>query len=222
MNIGYIDIASECPLFAGIEKSKTESLLNRLNASERKYKQGEALILQGEKIRYFGIILSGSVTAVRYSSDGSSDIRSRLLSKSVFGEILSSPSAPPSPVNVTANEDLSVLWIRNEMLFQPSILKTYEGVTLIRNFTNLMSGQYFTLERKVRYLTIPSLRARITEYLRDEAGTSSPDEYFTIPFSREILADYLGVNRSALSRELSRMRAEKLIDYNKNKFRMLK
>lgn len=224
MNISlkdYINVLAKCILFRDIKESEIISVTELLCAYAKVCGHNEIIIRQDEIIDKFGIVLKGSVTAIRYTASGNGVVTAKHGISSVFGEILACHSGQPSPVNVTADADSVIMFINYSDIFKENTLKTPCCVTLIKNLASLMAQQYFSLERKLRYLSIQSIRQRITEYLADCCSLNGGSKYtFTIPYDREGMAQYLNINRSALSRELSRMKNENLIDFNKNQFRI--
>ena len=218
----YIKELSECALFANVNENDIISFTEIIGAHTKLCGNGEIIIHQDELLDKFGIVLSGTVTAVRYNTSGGSTVIAKHTASSVFGELLACHSAQPSPVNVVAESDTVIMFISYSELFKDHVLCSKPGVAVFKNLASLMSAQYFRLEKKLRYMSIPSLRDRIIEFLIDCASTNAASDYtFSVPFDREGMAQYLNVNRSALSRELSKMKKEHIIDYNKNSFRFL-
>ena len=159
---------------------------------------------------------------------GGPRLRDRVRGKKNIVVISSDHTRPvPSRLLMTLSDQCAldntvIMFISYSELFKDHVLCSKPGVAVFKNLASLMSAQYFRLEKKLRYMSIPSLRDRIIEFLIDCASANAASDYtFSVPFDREGMAQYLNVNRSALSRELSKMKKEHIIDYNKNSFRFL-
>jgi len=151
-------------------------------------------------------------------------IISRPAKGSVIGDVLSLSPGQKSPVTVTALEPVSALLIPTASLLTPC-QKHCEGHNqLIRNLLDNMSEKYFELHDRFFCVTRPTMREKIMFFLENASGLTvygRRGHVFSVPYNRTSLAEYLNVDRSALSRELSSMKRDGLIDYHKNTFRFL-
>jgi len=211
-------------LFENITTAEKDHLLNCLKTSVRRYKKGECIFREQESISYFGIILSGSVEASKLEMSGKRLIISRPGQGSVFGDVLSLYPERKSPVTVTALEHVSALIIPTTCLLNPCRKHCESHNKLIRNLLNNVSEKYFDLHERFFCVTQPTMREKIIYFLENSSGVTASGRrghIFSIPYNRASLAEYLNVERSALSRELSAMKRDGLIDYHKNTFRLL-
>ncbi|MBO5221893.1 MAG: Crp/Fnr family transcriptional regulator [Clostridia bacterium] len=199
------------PLFAGMTEEEIARQADALRGFRSREEKGNILIREGEKTERCGILLEGTLQGHRVDEDGVLSVVSTLSAGMMFGEILIF-SDQPSPVTLTALTDCRILWLG------PIDLQRTDA-RLIRNLLALIGSEYWALHQKIRYCSIVSLRKRILTFLKDHEAT--PKDPFSVPFDRNGMAAYLNADRSALSRELSRMRGEGLIDYHKNRFRLL-
>ncbi|MBQ7455828.1 MAG: Crp/Fnr family transcriptional regulator [Clostridia bacterium] len=207
-----------CPLFAGLSPQEKEAALRFFGAREKNYPRGAILKAGEEPMRAFGLVLSGRVCVSMQDFDGREMILAMVTAGETFGEALCC-LRQNAPLTVTAPEGARVLWLRCE-----GLLSDADGAlerTLRARFTAMLARRTLRMNDRIQILSRGSIREKLnaffTERARDAGGLS-----FTVPFDRAGMAAYLGVDRSALSRELSRMRGEGLIEYHKNKFTLQK
>ena len=198
----YLPLLQTTTLFAGLSAAELSTLLSRLGASVRSYGKGEALVLAGEPSRRVGIVLSGELEAYRPAPGGD-----------VLGG-----SSLSSPVTVLAAAPCEVLLLPYERLLLSDGSPAHQRV--VQNLVRTISDKYFSLSRRIDLLVMKSLRAKVAAYLLSEAARAH-SLTFSIPFSRIQLSDYLNCDRSDLSRKLSTMQKEGLIDTYRSSFKLL-
>ena len=213
----YLPLLQTTTLFAGLSAAELSTLLSRLGASVRSYGKGEALVLAGEPSRRVGIVLSGELEAYRPAPGGVRIPIARVEPGGVFGDVLGGSSLS-SPVTVLAAAPCEVLLMPYEKLLLPGADPARQRV--LQNLVRTISDKYFLLSRRVDLLVLKSLRAKVCAYLLNESERAG-SLTFSIPFSRVQLADYLNCDRSALSRELSLMQKDGLLDTFKSSFKLL-
>lgn len=207
------------PLFSGMSGEKIRHLLPCLGATVRQFGKGTFLWHEGDTVTHCGIVLQGAVDAVRYGDDGTEELAARQRPGDVFGELLMAAQMP-SPVSLRCAQAAEVLFLPLEGIVGGCEKCCPCHVLLRRNLLQKMGETFFQQRRRTVYLAQPSLRQRILLYLRDmqrQTGSGT----FTIPYNREELATFLGVNRSALSRELGRMQQEGMLEFYRSSFRIL-
>lgn len=212
----YLDIVGKSRLFHNIDRITIPEILQKLSGEFVSFKKGQVLLREHTSTDKLGIILSGSADATHLTLDGRRITAAHLNPSSVYGDALAANKGTLSPVTVTALENnTAVLLIPYEKIFE------YENSILFRNLTSLLADKYFEQHRRIDLMLCPDLRSKILNYLLsfDDAKAG---RVFDVPFNREQLAEYLNANRSALSRELSRMKAEGIIDYHGNSFKLMK
>jgi CRP-like cAMP-binding protein len=166
------------------------------------------------------VLFRSRINAENVSSDGRRTILASHEPGGVFGDVLMSLPEAASPADILAAEDSEVLLIPFEKLMSgcPNCCRAH---TLLReNLLSEIAEKYWTMRRKIGWLSLHSLRGRVARLLLDEAARRRSDT-FSLGCSREELADMLGVNRSALSRELGRMKTEGLLDFYRDSFKLL-
>lgn len=211
------EIILKSVLFKGIERNELASLLSCLNVQKRTYKKGEMVLRAGDKISSVGLLLSGSAHIERFDYWGGRHIVTAILPGEIFGE--SYAASPESIINVSvqADEDLSLLFMNlSKMLHLCSSTCSFHA-RLIDNLVFILALRNLTLNEKLTYVTQHTLRDKILSYLSAES-IRQHSSYFDIPFDRQQLADYLNAERSALSSELSRLKKDGIIDFQKNHF----
>lgn len=213
----HLALLQNTPLFTGLSLEALSALLPRLGASVRHYGRGEALVQAGLPSRSVGILLEGELAAARCAPDGAQVPIVRLLPGGVFGDVLGG-SSMASPVTVTAQSPCTVLLIPYQQLLAPD--GSPEQLLVLHNLLRSISDKYFLLMHRVDLLVLHSLRAKLAAYLLAEAARAGQPT-FTIPFTRAQLAEYLNCDRSALSRELSRMQRDGLLDTYRSSFKLL-
>lgn len=214
-----ITLLSRTNLFAGIAPQQIPPLLESLHPIRRSCTKGEVLLQYGDTCSALGIVLSGHIEAWHPLPDGHRIPAAQMDAGGVFGDILAG-SNRKSPVTVQITTDGEVLFIPYEYLLAFSPICTQAHTQLLQNLMRSISEKYFSLMERLELLTLKSLRAKICAYLLHYAKRANADT-FTVPHSRAAMAEYLACERSALSRELSRMQTEGLIETYKSSFKLL-
>lgn len=210
-------LLGQSELFMGIEQKELEALLDCLKPMRRKYRKGEYVCRAGESIRHMGFILEGSVNIERNDIWGNQSLLGRVEAGEVFGETYACVPGEVLMVDVVAVEACDILF-----LDMGKLLKTCSSACgfhnrLIQNLVGVMAAKNLNLSRKINDTASKSIRGRLLSYLSHQVVKQGAYK-FEIPFNRQQLADYLGVDRSAMSNELGKMQREGLIEYRKNWF----
>ncbi|PHV70806.1 Crp/Fnr family transcriptional regulator [Sporanaerobium hydrogeniformans] len=216
----YLCLLKKVPLFMNIKEEELESLLYCLGAQEKGYINEETLFSLGEQVDRIGIVLEGQVEVVKENILGDRHIIALLSPGQLFGEGIVCTDKRISPVTVRARSHSRVLFIPYEKIVTKCPSSCTYHTSLIKNMLKILGEKNFTLNQKIDYLVLKGLRQRLALYLLDEARKQG-QMAFNIVLNRNELADYLNVCRSAMCRELSRMKQEGLIDYYKNGFKIL-
>lgn len=186
----------------------------------RQYPKNGALISAQERVDWFGILLTGRVQILQQFSSGASSLLENLFPSYVVGLDLICTRSRRSPYCAMAAAPVQVLIFPDEVLMEPGVFSEGERLQLWRNLLTLLAQENMRRHSRLAVLAQRGLRDRILTYLTMQAGRRGTRQ-FQIPFTRDELADYLCVNRSALSHELSLMRQEGLIRFRKNEFTLL-
>ena len=206
-------------LFEGIGQDRLQNLLDDLHARIKRYKKGEWIITEGDAAAEFGLLLSGQGRVFKLDAMGRAVMITTLHEGSEIGVLLAACPGRRSPVSVQTAEDSRVLHIAFDRLVAPC---EDDGVRerLLRNYTRMVAEKGLMLHERLDCLLKPTVREKVLAYLqRMSCEKGSRD--FTVPLDRNAMSEYLNVERSALSRELSRMKRDGLIAYRKNAFKLL-
>lgn len=211
-------IVNSNPLFSGLDDSEFNDALEILKAARTVYKKGDMVHAAGTRFKCFGLVLCGTVQACCDDIDGNRVIMAGVNPGNTFGESLCFLSVEDSPVYVVAAEDSSVL-----MLNPGALIHDNESITidLQRRFTALIASKALAMNNRIQILSKLSLREKVLMFLNEEAGKAMSYD-FDIHMSREDFAAYIASDRSSLSRMLSSLKDEGIIDYSRNWFRILK
>lgn len=207
-------------LFSGFDADELRRVTDCLGMRVRTFARGETLLASGERPRSVTLVLDGTVYASRLDEHGSRDLVAAIGMGEVFGEnVLSEPDGA-SRVTVTGAVPGEVLELGMDKIVDPGGPLCELRSRVVENLLRIMAVRTRRLGAKLELLGTRSLRERIARFLHEEQECAGSPQ-FTIVFSRAELADYLGADRAALSRELARMKAAGLIDYHRNSFAVL-
>ncbi|MBR5267993.1 MAG: Crp/Fnr family transcriptional regulator, partial [Lachnospiraceae bacterium] len=183
------------------------------------YSKGECIAFEEDMVRHIGIVVRGSVHMVKEDVWGNSTIMARMTRGHLFGESAACGNDSMSVVTFQAAENTEVLMIPFERIMSTCCNSCGFHQQVIKNMVILLSNKNHALMEKIEVVSRKTLREKILSYLSQESQRQGR-RYFEIPLGRMELADYLCTDRSALTRELGKMRQEGLIDYDKNMFRL--
>ena len=200
-------VVRDCALFENVCESHCAQLLKTLGASVRSYEEGDLLLRLGDMVSRMGIVVEGMVEIGFYDETGELATVSRIAAGGIFAESIAC-AAKPRIVQATAIDRCRVLWLDVSRLLASDVLSCNDGAaTVVANLVRIVSRKNIFLNQKAQILTQRYVRDRIKLYLKDHLDR----ERLSVPYSRIDLARYLGVNRSALSRELGRLRDEGIV-----------
>ena len=213
-------ILQNCPLFDGIRPEDLPGLLGCLGARSQQAARGQTIFHEGDTTVYIGIVLTGSVQLLREDYYGNRSIMARIGPRELFGESYAFSGAQSLPVSVVADEDSRILLIDSRRVTARCTNACEFHNRLVFNLLQLVSSKNLMLHQKIQITSNRTTREKLMAYLLQQAklqGSSS----FTIPYDRQALADYLEVDRSGLSAEISKLRREGVLLCEKNRFQLL-
>lgn len=213
------EILKQNRLFKNFSEEELAIIYKALHAKVEDYKKGDIIINAHEMVPNFGIVLKGSISVYGIDYDGNVLIMANLMVNQAFGETFSTIKEP-TVVNASCNEDTTILWLDYHHLVKYEM----EEALKIRFMDQLLlhfAYKNFFLTNRMYHLSKKSIREKVCSYLLEEAHRQKTMR-FIIPFNRQRLADYLSVDRSALSAVLSQLQKEKIIKYHRNEFWLLK
>ena len=207
-------------LFQGMTAKELSSCLDSLDAREKKYRKDDLILRAGERTSSIGMVLSGSVTIESNDVWGNCSVLSHVGQNQFFaetyallGEVLL--------VDVRANEDCRILFCNIRNLLEDSKKSSPWKEKLLKNILIISSQKNLVLSGRSFHTSPKSYRGRLLSYLNAIALQTSSRE-FDIPFNRQQLADYLNLERTNMSKELSHMKDDGLIEYRKSHFKLIK
>lgn len=204
-------------LFRGTTEAQAETMLQCLGSYTKKYEKGEIIYRVGEVIESMGMVLSGSVHIENNDVWGNKSILGLVDTGQIFAETYACIPGEPLMVNVTAAEKTQVLFLNTSRLLQTCPQSCVHHNKLIKNLLQITAQKNLVLSRRILHTSAKSIRGRLLSYFSEQV-IQNGNYQFTIPFNRQQLADYLSVDRSALSGELSKMQREGILTYKKNAF----
>lgn len=207
----YFEILFQCPLFADIKQSDLKAMMGCLNGKTTEVPKGNPVFLEGDPARYVGVVLSGTVQVVREDYYGNRSIMAVLQPGELFAEAFSCAGLATMPVSVIAVTDSEVLLLDCRRVFTSCSNACHYHSLLMKNLLQGMAQKNLALTRKIRYMSQKTTKEKLMAYLLDQAKQQGSKE-FVIPHNRQSLADYLGVERSAMSVEISKLKKSGQID----------
>lgn len=211
----YQKIICRNPLFSGMTDGELKESVALMGGNIREYEKGELLHQPWSGFSGFGLVLSGVVQACCDDYDGNRMIMAEVLPGVTFGESLYFLQVTDSPVYIYASEDAAVLWLFLDHLYRGSTEPRVQEME--KRFTALIASRAIGMNNRIQVLSKITIRDKLLVYfsqMSESAGCTT----FTVPLNREDMATYIGTNRTALSRELSKMKQEGIIEYRKNVF----
>lgn len=216
----YYGILKKCTLFAGIAEQDLTALLTCLRANQKVVKRDESIFFTGSRAEYIGIVLEGSVYIHKEDCWGNRSILTVVQAGELFGEAFACAESDSIPISASARENSRILLIDCKRLMTNCSSVCSFHTNMVRNLLRIIAKKNIQITKKAELLAKKSVRDKVLQYL-SECALAEGRSSFSIPFNRQELADYLSVERSALSNTLGKMRDEGIIKFEKNKFSLL-
>jgi CRP-like cAMP-binding protein len=216
---GNMEILRKVKLFEAID-DRLEDMLQCLGSEEKKYDRGEIILMTGQPVTAVGVILSGEVQIIQEDYYGNRSILTELKPGHIFGEAFASAGVKESPVTILAKSNCTILFLGIERIITTCPNSCVFHSQLIENLLKILARKNMLLSSKNQLLSQRTIRDKVLSYLGLQAEKKG-NLAFEIPFSRNELADFLCVDRSALSRVLSQLKKEGVIDYHNQHFKLL-
>lgn len=213
----FFDTITRSPIFGGVSADETEALLKCLEAKPSEYEKGSYILRSGDSTGSVGLVLKGRVMIVQEDFWGNRNLMAGIAPGQIFAE--SYACTPGSVLNVSAVADspCAVLWLDVKRVLTTCPSGCAHHNKMIRNLLSEIAGKNLRMSEKLSHMGKRTTKEKLLSYLSAEAIKNGKGE-FDIPFSRQQLADYLTVERSAMSAELGKLRDEGLIEFDKNHF----
>ena len=204
-------------IFSGISEEETEKMLHCLEVRPETFQKDEYILRAGDLVEAFGVVITGKVLIIQEDFWGNRNILAAVGAGHCFAETFACSPGAVLNVSVMAQTNVQVLFLSVKRILTTCPSTCSHHSRMIRNLLSELAEKNLRLNEKITHLGQRSRRAKILSYLSAEAQRHGSAE-FDIAFSRQQLADYLSVDRSGLSMELSRMQEEGLLEYRKNHF----
>ena len=217
----YFEILSRCPLFSGISRQELSEMLRCLEGRILPVSKGSPVFLEGDPAKYVGVVLSGSVQVIRDDFYGNRSVLTAVPPGGLFGEAFACAGLETLPVSVMAAQNSTVLLLDCKKVLSGCSSACAFHSRLIQNLLRGISQKNLILTRKIRCMSRKTTREKLMEYLLEQAKQQGSAE-FVIPYDRQSLADYLGVERSAMSAEIGKLKREGILDCRGSFFRIKK
>ena len=213
----FFSVIRSSLLFSGISEQEFSSMQTCLKAENKNFPKGAFVLRAGDTVGSIGIVLSGSVLIIQEDIWGNWNILSKAGPGQTFAAVYACALGSRLNVSVIAETPVTVMFLNVKRILNvcPSACSHHSRV--IRNLLSELAEKNLRFNEKLTHMGQRTTRAKIMSYLSAEAQRLGKYE-FDIPFSRQQLADYLGVERSGLSLELGKMKKDGLLDYHKNHF----
>ena len=214
-----VEILRKVKLFDAID-DKLEDMLQCLGSEEKKYDRGEIILMTGQPVTSVGVVLSGEVQIIQEDYYGNRSILTKLKPGHIFGEAFASAGIRESPVTILAKSNCRIMFLAIERIISTCPNSCIFHSQLMENLLKILARKNILLSSKNQLLSQRTIRDKVLSYLGLQAEKKGSLE-FEIPFSRNELADFLCVDRSALSRVLSQLKKDGTIEYQNQHFRLL-
>ena len=216
----YFSILKQCELFGNIEEKDMCAMLACLGARVLSVDKGEMIFQEGQAAKYIGIVLSGAAQIVQDDFYGNRSILANITPSRLFGEAFACADVDSLPISVLASEDSEILLINCQRITNTCCHSCGFHKQMIYNLLRAVATKNLMLHQKIEITSKRTTREKLMAYLTSQAKLHHSN-CFTIPYDRQALADYLGVERSAMSAEISRLRKDGIIDCHKCDFKIL-
>ena len=209
------ETVKECTIFKNFSIDEIIEIFSVISFYEKDYKKNDIILAENTKVEYFGIITNGKIALSNFDYFGNRNILNVFEKGDSFAEALVSLEIQ-IPHEVISLTDSSIVWIEYK-----SLSKSLYYQKILNNLLNIISTKNLILNKKLQILSKRTTREKILEYLSNQKKALSLDSNFEINLNRNEMADYLAEDRSNLSRELGKLKKEGIIDFKKNKFKLL-
>lgn len=216
----FYPILEKNALFEGITPEKIPAVLTCLQARIKNYKKDEFICMEGDRAGFIGIVLAGQIQVFHDDYNGNRNLTASFGAGSLFAEAFACAGIPAMPVSILSYTDCAILFVDAELLLLHDSDDCGFHAQITANLLKIMARKNMLLNQKLGYISHKTTAEKLMAFLNDQAKLHQSSE-FTIPYDRQGLADYLGVERSAMCAELSKLQKNGLLITRKNYFKLL-
>lgn len=217
----HFDVLRKCPLFQTITDDDLFKMLDCLGTKVVSFSPKETILSEGEAVKYIGIVLSGSAQIIQIDYFGNRSIVASIAPSELFGESFACAGIAAMPVNVVATEEAEIMLIDHIRITQPCSDACKFHRQMIDNLLKIVAVKNLAFHQKIEITSKRTTREKLLTYLLVQAKKTNGNR-FEIPYDRQELADYLGVDRSGLSVEIGKLRREGVINCSRSRFELLR
>ena len=217
----FFDLMLSTPLFCGMDKSELSSVLGCLEAQKVDFSKGAPVFMEGDAAGMIGMVLHGSVLIVREDFYGNRSLIAHAEKGDLFAEAFACAGIPFMPVSAYANQDSTLLMMDHSKMMTVCSNSCPFHNLLVKNLLQISARKNLALSSKIHFMSQKTTKEKLLAYLSEQAKVNNSTE-FTIALDRQALADYLGVERSAMSTELGKLKKEGKIDFKGPHFKILR
>ena len=206
----------KCSIFKGMKNEYIENIIGNINYKIVNYNKGDIIAIEDSECPHIGIVLNGSIEIQRIYESGRSLTVQRFTEGSIFGEAIVFSEMKTYPATIISSSKSRIMFIKNEDIIE---LCSNDKIFL-GNFMKLLSEKILMLNRKVKTISLCSIRQKIANFILEQVKIQK-SERIKLNINKKELAEYLGVQRPSLSRELINMQDDGILEYDKNEFHVL-
>ena len=216
----WLPLLAKTQLFAGLQAEQISALLPCLQIHSRQFDKGDLICLAGSGQDVVGLVLAGSVVVQKEDQAGNRTVIDVLAAGDLFGEVGAFAGDGRWPGTVLAASSGEVMFIPTGRITEQCCQACVHHQSIVRNMLQVLAGKAMSMNRQISFMKRKGMREKLAAYLLDQYRQSGSKTFHTST-NREALADYLGVSRPSMSRELGRLKADGLIDYLKSSYTVL-
>lgn len=216
----FLNLLKKCPLFLDVTEESIIPMLECLEAKMDIFNKNFTILSEGTPAKYIGIVLSGSVRITRTDYYGNRSILGNICEGELFSEAFACIQMTSMPVSVIANEKSEIIFIDCSHILHTCQKDCPHHQQLVYNLMKVLASKTVMFQQKIEIISKRTTREKLLTYLTICAKKNNKNS-FKIPFNRQELADYLEVDRSGLSAEISKLRKENILECNRNYFKLL-
>lgn len=216
----WIEVISKTELFSNINDDELLAMLYCLQPEVKEYKKDEIIALEGHEIKGIGVVLAGNLIVSKDYFDGTRIIMNKMNIGDMFGEIAAFSEKKVWPATVIALQDCAIMFVPPEKIIGTCHNACLSHRSLILNMLKIVSNKAIILNKKIEYLSIKSIREKICKFLLEQYKKQKSLTMY-LNMNRNEMSDFLNISRPSLSREMSLMKTEGIIDYYRSSFKIL-
>ncbi len=216
----YYKILEKNPLFDDIDDYSIDQLLGCLQPKVKTYEKNEFIAFAGDEFTSIGVVLEGQVTVIKENASGNKVMMSLLDPGDMFGEMIAFSNFSKWPATVQTTKNATIMFMEKSAIVGDCPKMCTWHKSLIQNMLKIVSNRALMLNKKVEYLSIKSMRGKLSNFFLEEYKKSK-SQVLDLSMNRNELADFLNVSRPSMSREMGKLKEEGIIDYKKNQIRIV-